>query len=257
MTCSTRTVLITGASRGIGRACAVALAAPGTTLALMAREASHLDGTARDCEARGAVVHRFELDLSDVAAIGSVMARVHAVCGPLTALVNNAGIWIERPFTDGPMDLWDAALDVNLKAVMHLTRHALDGMLNEGAIVFIASTASRRAYPGGANYCAAKHGLMGFAGALFEDVRERGIKVCSVLPGVVATDMHADDPALDPERMLRAEDVAHAVRYMIESPSHVCPTEIVLQPQRYPKRVRSASPSFLPFPGDRRDKTQW
>lgn len=248
-------LLITGASRGIGQACAEALAAPGVTLALLARDARHLDETTCRCEERGATVHRFGADLADVASIAGLMARVRAVCGPLTGLVNNAGIWIERPFLDGPMDLWDAALDVNLKAVMHLTRHALEGMPEGGAIVFIASTASRRTYAGGTNYCAAKHGIMGFAGALFEDVRERGIKVGSVLPGVVATDMHADDPSLDPERMLHAEDVAAAVAYLLHSPAHVCPTEIVLQPQRYPKRGR---PAVATAPtGDRRDKTQW
>lgn len=229
-------IAITGASRGIGRACAEALAAKGVVLALMASSEEQLKETAAACAAKGATVHCFGFDLSKIDEIAARMAEVKARCGAIKALVNNAGIWIEKPFADGDMDAWDLALDVNLKAAMRLTRHALDGMAEGGAVVFIASTASRKTYAGGSNYCAAKHGIMGFAGALFEDVRERGIKVCSILPGVVNTDMHAADPAMDKEKLIQPSDVAAAVAFVLSSPPNVCPTEIALQPQRYPKR---------------------
>lgn len=231
-----RTILITGASRGIGKACALALAAPGVTLALTASDCSGMREVADACEAKGAGVMRFGFDLADVDGIKERVAEIQELCGPIHTLINNAGIWIESPFTEGAMDAWERALDVNLKAVMRLTRHALEGMPEGGAVIFIGSAASKRAYAGGANYCAAKFGLLGFAGALFEDIRERGIKVCSILPGVVNTDMHASDASFDQEKMIQPEDVAAAVAYALGAPGNLCPTEISLQPQRYPKR---------------------
>lgn len=194
----TRTVLITGASRGIGYECALALAAPSTHLVLHARTVEALHDVATQCRARGAQVHLL-------------------------------------PFDAGNMELWDQALNVNLNAVIHLCRYSLDQMPDDGAVVFIASTASKRSYAKGTNYCAAKFGVMGFAGALFEDVRERGIKVCSIFPGVVNTDMHANDPSFDTAKMIQPEDVAQAVIYALNTPRNICPTEIVLQPQQYPK----------------------
>jgi len=232
---ASRVIAVTGASRGIGRACAIALAAPGVSLVLMARNAEELRETAQLCEARGAIAHRFGFDLSKIDEIETRIQEIKAQCGCIDVLVNNAGVWIEEPFSTGDMSAWDFALDVNLKATMHLTRHALEGMPEGGAIVFIASTASRKVYANGTNYCAAKHGLMGFAGALFEDVRERGIKVSSVLPGVVNTDMHASDPKLEKPKMIQPEDVAAAVAFIVHSPANVCPTEIALQPQKNPK----------------------
>lgn len=231
----TRTVLITGASRGIGYECALALASPSTHLVLHARTVEALHDVATQCRARGAQVHLLPLDLGNVTAIQNRIATLVNEIGPIHTLINNAGIWIEEPFDAGNMELWDQALNVNLNAVIHLCRYSLDQMPDDGAVVFIASTASKRSYAKGTNYCAAKFGVMGFAGALFEDVRERGIKVCSIFPGVVNTDMHANDPSFDTAKMIQPEDVAQAVVYALNTPKNICPTEIVLQPQQYPK----------------------
>lgn len=230
-----RNILVTGASRGIGKECAIALANPSTHLILHARSAAALCEVFQQCQNQGARVSLWPFDLSDVANIQSQVNDLVKKVGPIHTLVNNAGIWIEEPFADGNMDLWDQALDVNLKSVIHLCRYALADMPDDGAMVFIASTASKRTYAKGTNYCAAKFGLVGFTGALFEDVRERGIKVCSILPGVVNTDMHADDPSFDKEKMIQPQDVAQAVMYALTTPNNICPTEIVLQPQKYPK----------------------
>jgi short-subunit dehydrogenase len=230
-------ILITGASRGIGQACAVALAAPGRALALTSRREEDLVETQALCQARGARAERFACDLSNMESIDDLVDEVKArLGGPIHALINNAGIWIEQNIETGPLALWEEALDVNLKAPMRLTRRALEGMLEGGSIIFIGSAASKRSYANGSNYCAAKHGLLGFANALFEDVRERGVKVCSVLPGVVDTDMHASDPLMDHAKMIQPEDVAAAVVFAMNTPAHVCPVEIALQPQRAPKR---------------------
>jgi NADP-dependent 3-hydroxy acid dehydrogenase YdfG len=229
-----RTIAITGASRGIGRACALALASPDVTLLLIGNTGVGLFDTATECRDKGAAAHCFAIDLSRTDELEQRVCAIQDELGPIHTLINNAGMWIESPFTQGNMTLWDRALDVNLNAAIHLTRYMLEGMPAGGAVVFIGSTASKKTYAGGTNYCAAKFGLLGFAGALFEDVRERGIKVCSILPGVVNTDMHAGEP-FDQDKMIQPEDIAATVVFVLDTPPNVCPTEIVIQPQRYPK----------------------
>ena len=231
-----QTILITGASRGIGRECALELASTHTTLILTATEEAKLEETKKLCEEKGAKVYTYAFDLSQVSEIKSFVHNMQKTTGNIDILINNAGIWIEKNFLEGDMDDWDMALDVNLKSVIHLTRHVLENMPEEGAVVFIASTASKKTYAGGTNYCAAEFGLMGFTGSLFEDIREKGIKVCSIFPGVVNTDMHASDPKMEKEKMIQPQDIAKAVSYVLSTPSHICPTELVIQPQRNPKK---------------------
>ena len=234
---SLRNILITGASRGIGAECALALANPSTRLILHARSDTALQETADACQAKGAEVVLWPLDLADVPSIAPAMQALMAKVGPLHTLINNAGLWIEQPFATGDMAAWDQALDVNLKAVIHLSRASVEQMPEGGAMVFIASTASKRSYAGGTNYCAAKFGVMGFAGALFEDIRARGIKVCSIFPGVVNTDMHASNTNFIRDEMIQPQDIAQAVVYVLGTPSNICPTELVIQPQKIPKKA--------------------
>ena len=234
-------ILITGASRGIGAAIAIALAKPGMILALTGRDEAALQVIAKLCRERGAAAECFAADLSQSSAqLSRLVSHIQEVCGPVHTLINNAGIFLEASILEGDMEAWDQALDVNLKASIHLTRHVLPSMAAGGAVVFISSIASRKGYAGGTNYCAAKFGLLGFAGSLFEDVRERGIKVCSILPGLVNTQMHDGDEKLDPARMIQPEDVAQAVAFALSMPAHVCPTEITLQPQHSPRVSRGS-----------------
>ena len=111
--------------------------------------------------------------------------------------------------------------------------------MSEGSsIIFINSIAARKSYAGGTNYCAAKFGQLGFANSLFEDIRHLGIKVSSIMPGVVNTDMHKDDETLDAQLMLQPSDVSRVVSFIMNSPVTVCPTEITLLPQFNPKIKR-------------------
>lgn len=231
-----KTILITGASRGIGQACALELATHNTHLILTATKTENLIQTQKQCEQKGAKVSIFALDLAQTSEIKAFSQNLYQEVGAIDVLINNAGIWIEKPFLEGEMDEWDTALDVNLKSVIHLTRYTLEHMHDDASLIFIASTASKRTYGGGTNYCAAKYGLLGFTGSLFEDVRERGIKVCSIFPGVVNTDMHAQDEKLEKEKMIQSEDIAKAVSYVLSTPSNICPTELVIQPQKSPKK---------------------
>lgn len=231
-----RWILITGASRGIGAAIARKCAGPHTGLILWATEEASLQSIAAECQALGSTVKVMGVNLLEPVFIEAAWHSVLKQCnGNLHGLINNAGVWIERPIDPLQWYDWENAMTVNLRAPMRLSALASAAMGDGASIVFIASVASRKSYGGGANYCAAKFGLFGFAGALFEDLRERGIKVISILPGQVNTDMHKGEPGIVPERLIDPEDVADAVSWAMATPSRVCPSEITLLPQRNPK----------------------
>jgi len=118
---------------------------------------------------------------------------------------------------------------------MRATRLALPYITRSehGAVIFIASMAGKVAYGMNPAYVASKHGLVGFAGSVFEDVRERGIKVCAICPGLVSTAVTADI-GLDLAKAIQPDDVAAAVRFVLTFPPSACPTEILLSPQRNP-----------------------
>jgi 3-oxoacyl-[acyl-carrier protein] reductase len=230
-----KVIVITGASRGIGKQCAISLAQKDTVLVLMATKLDNLKDVSKQCTELGAIVEDFAVDLTNYAHVHQLIKDIANKYHKIDVLINNAGIWLEKNFLEGDMSLWDHALDTNLKSVMHITRYCLDNMSTNGSIIFIGSTASRKTYAGGTNYCAAKFGLLGFANSLFEDIREKGIKVCTILPGVVNTDMHKDDDSFTQDKMIQPEDVASTVKFVLSMPGNVCPTEITLMPQKNPK----------------------
>jgi 3-oxoacyl-[acyl-carrier protein] reductase len=230
-----RVALVTGAGRGIGRAIAEMLAEEGCNVALVARTAEELIETASICEEYGIETLVMVTDVTDPGELTRAFERCHDEFRRLDILINNAGmIDFESPFAVDP-ELWDQVVDVNLRASMRASRLALPYLLNSSrpAIIFIGSLASREAFASQAAYVASKQGLLGFGQSLFADVRDRGIKVCTVSPGLVETQL-TDAFDADREKMLFPEDVADAVRYVLKTPNHVCPTELTLQPQYAP-----------------------
>ena len=157
--------------------------------------------------------------------------------GGLDILINNAGVCFETAAWDSNLDEWDTMLDVNLRAAMHLTRHALPHVLESAAagrraaLVYLASLSGIRTYRKGAGYCATKFGMVGFARGVYDDVAERGVKVSAICPGWVATDM-AEGSGIDKATMLQPEEVAEAVRLVCTWPATGCPRELHLNPQR-------------------------
>jgi 3-oxoacyl-[acyl-carrier protein] reductase len=231
------TAIVTGASRGIGRAVALALSRHGTHVGLVARTREGLEGVADECRRSGVQALPIVADLSDPAAAREIVEQVVGGLGSLHFLINNAGVFGGGSADDADLRLWDRTIDVNLRALMHLTRHALPEIEHHprGAIVNIASISGKQSHAGAADYCAAKHGVIGFSGAVFEDVREKGVKVCAICPGYVNTDMVADDGLVE-EKMIQSEDIAEAVLFVLRFPDTGCPTEIVVRPQRSPYR---------------------
>jgi NADP-dependent 3-hydroxy acid dehydrogenase YdfG len=232
--------LITGASRGIGKAVALSLAKAGVGVALVSRNAEALEETAQACRESGNPTLVLPCDLEDTASIQQLVSETTAKLGGLNILINNAGVNAGGAADNGDLETWDLAIDINLRALMHLTRHALPEIekASWGAVINVASMAGRRPFGGASAYCATKHGVVGFTHALFEDVRERNIKVCAVCPGFVATEM-TSELGLSSEKMIQPDDVAKAVEFVLSYPDTGCPIEIQIMPQRSPYAASS------------------
>jgi 3-oxoacyl-[acyl-carrier protein] reductase len=207
--------VVTGASRGIGRAIALRLATTHRVIAV-ARDGKLLQTLAGEVAALGGECRPVFCDLTQASAIEQALADVEA-----DVLVNNAGVITKKPLLRMAPDEWQEMIDVNVSALFHVTRQLLPGMIGRrrGHIVNIASIAGRSAFPGGTGYVATKHAVLGFSESLMLEVREFGVKVSVVMPGSVATDMVVGD-STDQRWMLKPEDVAEVVAGILRMPSH-------------------------------------
>ncbi len=222
-------IFITGASRGIGRATALALATPGARLTLAARSAPDLADTAAAVEARGAEVLPVPCDVTIEEQVRALVARAAAPTGRLDVVVHSVGGAVVAPFDQIDLETWEAALRVQLTSLFLICKYASAQMEAGGLLINIASVAARQAFPGWAAYSAAKHGALGFLNAVREELRPRGIRVTSVLPAATDTDLWASVPGTwDRARMLRSEDVAAAIATLVGSPPYVTVEELLI-----------------------------
>ena len=221
---SAGTVLVTGGSRGIGRAIVETLVADGATVAFTYRSD---ESAARALEVASAQRARaFALDLADHEQPGRLVREIETSIGPLDGLVNNGGIRRESILAMTPDRDWDDLLDVNAGGAFRCCRAVLPGMIRRrrGAIVNVSSLSAVAGVAGQTAYAASKAALLGLTRALAREVGPRGIRVNAVLPGFVATDMTAS-LAEEVVRALRsheclaggitAADVAHAVAFLL------------------------------------------
>jgi 3-oxoacyl-[acyl-carrier protein] reductase len=232
--------IVTGASRGIGRAIAVRFSELGASVALFGRNDAALARTAELCSEHTAPAGIWQPELTDREELGEAIRAVGEKTGRIDILVNNAGVFYpERVDSSDPFD-WDRMLDVNLKSHMHATRIALPWLkescmqYGRAVLIFISSNAGRHGIPGEAAYCASKHGIMGFSEGLFQEERELGLKVCALCPGWVATEM-VEESGIDLDRAIKPAEVAEMAAVIARWPAGSCPTEIRLYPQRDPR----------------------
>lgn len=213
-------ILITGASRGIGRALAIRLADEGSTLYLHGRDRAALEETAELVRNSGGKTEAIVADLSkdnDIAALADAVSG-----GPLDVLVNNAGVAFVKPLEELTADEWRTTMDVNVTAPFLLTQRLLPAMRSGSTIVNVLSIAAVNGFPTWTSYCASKFALDGFSRALREELRPRGIRVVTVTPAATNTeiwDTIAGNFAR--EKMLRPEEVAEAIAFAISRPSDV------------------------------------
>jgi short-subunit dehydrogenase len=227
--------LVTGASRGIGRAIALALA-PTHDLIVTARTENALAALARDATAHGASVRSITCDLADPAAVERALRDVRC-----DVLVNNAGVASIKPLLSLTPDEWHAMVNVNVNALYHVTRAVLPGMVQRerGHVITIGSIAGRNTFAGGACYTGTKHFVMGFSESLMLEVRDAGVKVSVVMPGSVETELF---PAgTDTSWMCTPDDVALAVRHLVDTPPHTLQYIVEVRPLT-PKRRRDGTP---------------
>lgn len=233
--------IVTGAGRGIGRAIALALAREGFSLCLAARTRDELEQTRR---ASGLPNERALIVLIDLAHEEASQALIETALdcfGRIDVLVNNAG-WAppRTPLVKLKAADEERMIAVNLRSPIALARMASAVMAQRGggAIVNIASASARRTPGREAVYSATKAGLVAFTHAAFAELREHGIKVSVIVPGLSDTALIPDNKRLDRGAMLSADDVAAAVMTVIKTPARACPVEIVLEPQRSPEKMR-------------------
>lgn len=219
--------LITGASRGIGRAIAVKVAAPGTTLLLHGRDAAALAQTSREVEESGAAVLKLIHDLATIRGINRLLAA--AGNESLDLLVNNAGITVVKPFAEVTLDEWQQTIAVNLTAPFFLMQHFAPRMHPGSSIVNILSIAAKQAYSNWSVYCASKFGLEGLSSAIREELRSRKVRVINIYPAATDTEIwNAVEGEWPREQMMSAADVANAVLYAISQPPTVSIENIML-----------------------------
>ncbi len=220
-----RVAMVTGASQGIGRACAVALAKAGAQVALAARNATKLAEVAAEIEAAGGRAMPFEMDLASEDSIKAVTKAVVAHYGKIEILVNNGGITRDNLMLRMKLADWNAVLNTNLTGAFLLTQAVSSSMLKArwGRIINISSVVAETGQAGQANYAASKAGLIGLTMSLARELASRNITVNAVAPGYISTPM--TDVLNDQQRsaMLtqipldRAgtpEDVANAVVFL-------------------------------------------
>ena len=235
-----RVAVVTGASSGIGAATARALSAAGAAVALGARRADRLEALATELDG-GALVR--EVDVSDEEQARDFVQAARDEFGGLHILVNNAGVMLLGPVADADTDEWRRMIEVNLLGLLYCTHAALPLIQASGGgdIVNVSSVAGLRADAGAAVYNMTKFGVHGFSEALRQEALHAGIRVTTVAPGFVETELqgHNRNPvvrsAMARHReqigdVLRAEDIADAILHAVTRPAHVCVNEVVVRP---------------------------
>jgi 3-oxoacyl-[acyl-carrier protein] reductase len=225
--------LVTGASRGIGRAIAQRLASLGASVAICGRDRKALGETEKSIAATGARVFSRPADVTVASEIAELVAQTEAHLGPIGILVNNAGIGLFGPAHEKTEAEWERVLNTNLKSVFLVSKAVVPSMMRQGKgdIINISSLAGKNTFAGGGIYCASKWGVMGLTGCMAEDLRDHGIRVSVICPGSVATEFSGRGPK-DPSKALIAEDVAHAVEAIVTQRAGSFLSEVHLRPLR-------------------------
>jgi NADP-dependent 3-hydroxy acid dehydrogenase YdfG len=237
-----KVAIVTGASSGIGYATCLTLSKTGARVAAGARRTDRLESLEKEIAKNGGEILIQELDVTKKAECDSFVDAAAKKWGMVDILVNNAGLMPLSFFKSLKVDEWDRMIDVNIKGVLYCTAAAIPHMLakKSGHIVNISSVAGRVIFPAGSVYCATKHAVTALSEGLRQEFSTRSnIRVTCIEPGVVATELTntITDKSLEKfveatkqMEALYAEDIANAILFAVESPSHMNVNEILVRP---------------------------
>jgi 3-oxoacyl-[acyl-carrier protein] reductase len=236
-----KVALVTGGSRGIGRAVAAALLGDGASVVITGTDEAGLD-EARDVLAgSGPGANRLMVSRTDVRRDGDVetlMMSASRWFGGIDILINNAGVGEFADVAAMTRDQWHRVIDTNLTGVFHCCRAAIPHLKSRGGgwIINVSSLAGKNPFAGGAAYCASKAGLNAFGEALMQEVRHDGIRVSTVMPGSVRTGFSRGGDRPDMDWKLTPEDVAQVILDLLHHPSRSLPSCVELRPARPPRK---------------------
>ena len=230
-----RAALVTGGTKGIGRAVAERLLAAGAGVAICARTEAEVRAAAAELGDRALGI---VCDVADAVACADMVERAVARFGRLDILVNNAGLGIFKPLAEMSIEEWRLQIDVNLGGVFHCSKAALPHLVTsgDGFIVNIGSLASRHAFRGGSGYNASKFGLLGLTEAMMLDVRYDGVRVSIVMPGSVDTHFLGREQVPERTWRLHVDDCAAAVMQLLAYPPEAHVSRIELRPSQPPRK---------------------
>lgn len=228
--------IVTGAGRGIGRATALLLGQSGARVVLASRSEFELSAVSEEITKQDGEALAVSTDLTRDDEMKRLVNRALEHWGSVDYLINNAGWGRTAPVIKAKVEDWDRTLQVNLRAPMILSQLVLPTLIEkgEGAIINIGSISARAGQANTAAYSASKSGLISFTESLYEEVREYGIKVAVILPGFVDTALIPPTRRLDRSKMIRPEDIAQTVFFVLTCSPNCCPVEIAVRPQRTP-----------------------
>jgi 3-oxoacyl-[acyl-carrier protein] reductase len=233
--------IVTGGSRGIGRAIADALADAGASVSIAAR-------TKKDAEDAAAAIRKrtgrenaalaVECDVRSHADCAGLVKQTVQQLGGIDILINNAGIGAFAPVADMDAETWDSVIETNLNGVFYCTHEALPHLKKAAGawIINIGSLAGKNAFPNGAAYNASKFGLIGFSEALMQEIRYDDIRVSYIMPGSVATEFNGRPADEGADWRIASEDVARVVMDLLAFPDRSLPSRVEIRPSRPPRK---------------------
>lgn len=222
--------LVTGGSKGIGKAVGKLLAHEGAKVILVARNADELESARTELNKAGGTVYTYCADVGSNDEVTRIINKICTKFERLDILINNAGIGIFAPVTDFKVEDWHRLMNTNLHGPFYMIRAVLPQMIRqrEGAIINIASLAAKNSFANGAAYCASKAGLVALSECLMLEVRYYNIKVSVILPGSVATDFGSG--SANKNWMLNPEDIAQQAINIIKSKENALISHIEMRP---------------------------
>jgi clavulanate-9-aldehyde reducatase len=236
-----KVAFVTGASSGIGRATALALASAGASVAVAARRVDRLGELEAELSGLGAKTLAIELDVTDEDAVRAAVSSTVESLGSLDVVVNNAGLMLLGQIEGADTEDWRRMIETNVLGLMYVSHAALPHLLeSKGSLVQVSSTAGRVARAGSGAYNASKWAVNAFSEALRQEVTGRGVRVVVIEPGMVDTELRdhitqqaAKDSAVARSatiRQLQASDIAEAILYAVTAPDHVAINEVLIRP---------------------------